>query len=193
MGNRIHVSEQTAKALLAAGKSKWVKPRKDTVLLKGLGQMKTYWLTSSATSQQDMDGTTRSSTTQTSSPVSAPGNHNSLAEQTGRLVEWNVEMLTQLLKQVVASRSATKKPKRNGEFSAGGRGNTAVDEVVEIIALPGFDTEREHVDPSQISLGPEVEEQLHRFVKQVAAGYNQNPFHNFNHASHGKYLTGSIE
>ena len=42
--NRIHASEATAKLLIQAGKHHWVKPREDTVVAKGKGEMKTYWI-----------------------------------------------------------------------------------------------------------------------------------------------------
>ena len=42
--NRIHVSEATAKLLIEAGKSSWVKKREDTIVAKGKGVMQTFWV-----------------------------------------------------------------------------------------------------------------------------------------------------
>jgi class 3 adenylate cyclase len=41
---RIHASEATAKALIAKGKMSWVTPREDTIVVKGKGEMKTFWI-----------------------------------------------------------------------------------------------------------------------------------------------------
>ena len=43
--HRIHVSESTAELLRAAGKHRWLEARPDTVLIKGKGKLKTYWIT----------------------------------------------------------------------------------------------------------------------------------------------------
>lgn len=42
--NRIHVSEETANLLRAAGKSRWVKKREDKIIAKGKGKLQTYWV-----------------------------------------------------------------------------------------------------------------------------------------------------
>jgi 3'5'-cyclic nucleotide phosphodiesterase/Adenylate and Guanylate cyclase catalytic domain len=42
--NKIHLSQQTANLLIAAGKSRWVKARDELVTAKGKGQLQTYWL-----------------------------------------------------------------------------------------------------------------------------------------------------
>lgn len=41
--NRIHVSEATANALLASGKSAWLTDREDKVFAKGKGELTTYF------------------------------------------------------------------------------------------------------------------------------------------------------
>jgi class 3 adenylate cyclase len=41
---RIHVSDATAKALLDKGKAHWLEPRSDKVLVKGKGEMQTFWV-----------------------------------------------------------------------------------------------------------------------------------------------------
>jgi class 3 adenylate cyclase len=42
--DRIHVSEETAMLLVAAGKKHWIKPREDVIVAKGKGNLHTYWL-----------------------------------------------------------------------------------------------------------------------------------------------------
>ena len=45
----IHVSEDTAEALISRGKSDWVTPRTELVQAKGKGTMQTYWITVKST------------------------------------------------------------------------------------------------------------------------------------------------
>jgi class 3 adenylate cyclase len=43
--NKVEVSTKTVELLIAAGKSHWVTPRRETVAAKGEGQHETFWLT----------------------------------------------------------------------------------------------------------------------------------------------------
>ena len=125
-----------------------------------------------------------------------------------RLVDWTVEILQQLLKQVVARRMCldAAKEKSSTEASAArekssteasnARHSTPIftkpqnqmvlDEVCEIIRLPKFDAEalKNQVKPESIVLDEAVLSQLHEYVAGIAALYRCNPFHNFEHASH---------
>lgn len=51
-GNRIQVSDDTAKHLSSAGKQHWLTPREQQVFAKGKGMMSTYWLTKRPKSDQ---------------------------------------------------------------------------------------------------------------------------------------------
>ena len=42
--NKIQVSEEVAKLLIEADKRHWIEPRRDRVVVKGKGEMQTYWL-----------------------------------------------------------------------------------------------------------------------------------------------------
>jgi class 3 adenylate cyclase len=44
MKGRLHVSQTTADELTKAGKSHWLIPREDKIVVKGKGEMQTYWL-----------------------------------------------------------------------------------------------------------------------------------------------------
>lgn len=44
LANRIHVSEETATALRAKGKSSWLTPRPDKIVAKGKGELQTYFV-----------------------------------------------------------------------------------------------------------------------------------------------------
>jgi len=41
---RIHVSEATAEKLIEGGKKQWLTVRKDTIVAKGKGEMRTYFV-----------------------------------------------------------------------------------------------------------------------------------------------------
>lgn len=111
-----------------------------------------------------------------------------------RLVKWNVDVLTRLLKQIVAKRNALNSRRAQGFDSVamsqaedGIRKKFMVlDEVVEIIPLPAFDRQihRHQEDPTQIELPSTVVDQLMLYVSCIAAMYRENAFHNFEHASH---------
>jgi len=125
-----------------------------------------------------------------------------------RLVDWTVEILQQLLKQVVARRmcldaakeksstEATAAKEKSSTEASNARHSTPIftkpqnqmvlDEVCEIIRLPKFDAEalKNQVKPESIVLDEAVLSQLHEYVAGIAALYRCNPFHNFEHASH---------
>jgi class 3 adenylate cyclase len=44
LAGQIHISEDTAKALMAKGKAHWVAPREDQVNVKGKGLLNTFWV-----------------------------------------------------------------------------------------------------------------------------------------------------
>ena len=144
--------------------------------------MQTYWLRVSSGSdttsiQRGLDNSTGSS--------SGEG-------KITRLVNWNVEVLASLLKKIVARREAMGKSRseaaRGSENTLVAKdGTTVLEEVLEIIPLPEFngDAIRRQVDPDSIALDKTVMEELALFVEEVALSYRKNPFHNFEHASHG--------
>lgn len=199
--SKIHLSKDTAELLTAAGKSHWVKPRRDLVAAKGKGMMQTYWLEFKiqAPSQDFSAPFTVSSRRE----ADKEDDDDSLDEyvidglpkndlKEDRLVSWNVEILTRLLQKIVAMR----KPQTNDidgsdssnlgmsrhDYNGGGvQGATPLDEVKEIIILNNK-TSKLKCNPSKIALGAVVESQLRDFVKTVASMYHRNPFHNFEHA-----------
>jgi hypothetical protein len=112
-----------------------------------------------------------------------------------RLIDWNVEMLSGLLKQLVAKREYLQK--RNGNqdgaelalFTAAFPGSTALDEVVEIITLPKFDANAvaslQDIDPDLVTFESDaIEKQLRDYVTAIASMYRDNPFHSYEHACH---------
>lgn len=185
MPGKIQVSEDTAALLQKAGKD-WLVKREDGVIAKGKGEMATFWLELKTESM--MTGTVHSRDSQDSS-LYRSRNNDSVSDISKRLINWNVAVLTKLLQQIVArreSRLGSAVQKRSaGDISSCSHKGTVLDEVEEIIKLPEFDSTAFHnqKDPSTVTLGEKVEEQLRQFVTLVAALYRKNEFHNFEHAS----------
>lgn len=157
--DRIHVSNETAKLLIAAGKSKWLTKRDDAIYAKGKGMLETYWLNlerglTATPSYGENAGAGNSVETSCASldaesyDNSKPGDFQKkmrtldLPIKTHRLVEWNSSVLVAKLKEIVAQRK-----------------------------------------PCLSCLPPEVPVQIMLYVTEVAKRYNQNPFHNFEHVS----------
>jgi hypothetical protein len=201
--NSIHISQETAELLIAAGKSSWIQPREDKIFAKGKGELQTYWLAIGVRSDTAFQNDTRSESTYTVDHVhDVFPRRNSLStdvsgevdvatdDKTMRLVNWNVEVLSRLLKQIVARRSKMQTPssKRepDKEFVIARKGQTVIDEVKEIINLPCFDAKsasrRQSIDAFELE--PRIFDELRSFVTNVSFMYKDNPFHNFEHASH---------
>jgi hypothetical protein len=115
----------------------------------------------------------------------------SLPPKIKRLVAWNVDVLKRLLKQIVAKRNAEARQQYDMNHPLMmkvemniGCDTYVLDEVADIIRLPGYSNVKIAEDPNTIVLPDGVEDQLRLYVSSVAAMYRDNPFHNFEHASH---------
>ena len=102
-----------------------------------------------------------------------------------RLVEWNVEILSDLLKRIIAARGAKKArevPRAERQISRNDA--TVLEEFEEIIALPkiSMDDLQKRKDPDYIMLDPKVISQLRDLISKIADMYQENDFHNFEHA-----------
>ena len=197
----IQLSSETANLLTQAGKSMWLKKRDECVVARGKGSIQTYWLTVARKNSNDTDSCGDNDDTGTLSGHSDPldmnefvvktsdGDMMTFAQQTGRLINWNVEQLICILKEILARRSHThsRSPLLSVTNSSDDTVNTfPINEVEEIITLPEFDivTNHRNVDAADIVVSPLVVEQLKGYVSWVASMYKNNPFHNFDHASH---------
>jgi len=206
---RIHISQETANLLIEAGKSSWVTEREDKIVAKGKGELTTFWL------QLAKDNDTNSVMTSSSSTgglsdigfevsnggfIQTPediGNTTTaddtcvLTPKMQRLVDWNVDQLSRLLKLIVVRR---KHPRRQSNantilydsYNNSKRNGTVLEEVKEVITLPNFDasTFKSIEGPDSIELSSEVMDQLHDYVTKICMMYRNIPFHNFEHASH---------
>lgn len=188
--NCIHLSEQTAKLLIDAGKQHWTVPREDEVEAKGKGKLTTFWLIGGNSDGASSHFASNEGSTTSSDDLDTGGSahiSNRAPTVDERLVEWNTDNLSKLLRQIQARRNATKstttKPVNlkslEKMFS---EGQVALDEVEEIIRLPVFDanTYTECAEEAEsVELGREVVSELYKFVESIAQMYNSNPFHNF--------------
>ncbi|KAL3937663.1 MAG: hypothetical protein SGBAC_007279 [Bacillariaceae sp.] len=209
--NKIHLSKETAELLMKSGKGHWVSARGDKVTAKGKGELETFWLKNirgaenksvmSATSGSDDHKLSKIEENKKPTKNSRPSVSDAAAEhkitqndkKLDRLVNWNVDILFSILKSVAERRHADGiKPDPWDRVQAmevelsvpvNENGKTALDEVVEIIELPRFNA-RADANSVTVELNAEVQNQLREYVRTIATMYNENPFHNFEHASH---------
>lgn len=194
--NKIQVSQKTAEQIIEQGKGHWLVARKDLVNAKGKGLLQTYWMSprnskgSVVSSINDLYRDHSSShdaedeKTAVSKPFSAAPEISE--EKLQRLIDWNVELFEDLLKQL---------KEKNMHQVGNSRNNTQLKEIIlpqgisvrdqavpTVLIPPAFEAS----PPSkQIELDPEVREQLRAYITAIAYLYNStNAFHNFEHASH---------
>lgn len=218
--NKIHVSDDTANLLKQGGKGHWLTEREGRVNAKGKGEMKSWWLmpqrapsTSSSTNNQAVNEVVHHlETKQRNSPHNARpvlkeaetwGNldlesYGVDADKKARLVNWNVEIIGELLSKVVIWRSLRSKPnlKRGRSESSisvvdsldsDEDETTVFDEVSEIIPFPTFSENSTLLGalvPDASRISDTVKAQLHHFISRIADCYHNVPFHNLEHASH---------
>lgn len=196
---KIQVSKETAELIIEADHSDWVKPRQDIIVAKGKGEMQTYWLLPQRLSNSaELDKSVVTSNGEASEQFetidaepeeSHEGGPSDMdddnADKIQRLVDYTSEILLQILKRIVAKRvnrgniSPTMEAKLSVLEDEIGKTGICLDEVEEIIELPGFD-EKAYIQGAE--LGADVVAQLFSFVKMVASMYRDNPFHNYEHA-----------
>jgi len=200
--NKIHVSAETAGLLMTAGKTHWIKEREDTVEAKGKGELKTFWLdlrsqsspsahsggSSSGDDMSNAEGDKSSAPVETLTAGVVTSNddaiRNAIAAKTTRLIEWNVDVLARLLKEIKVRRKAqgTDKIKFKDPEDVFEGGAKIINEVKEIIKLPRYEGSLK--DAKSVELDYDIVEQLRDYVSTIASLYRDNPFHNFEHASH---------
>eukprot|EP00980_Cylindrotheca_fusiformis_P002324 scaffold541_cov138-Cylindrotheca_fusiformis.AAC.7 len=206
--HRIQVSQVTADLLIASGLSVWIAPRESKIFVKGKGEMQTYWLNTKASkgskSSKPMGDMRMLSETAPDDSTDYQSVHEvddsflndvGTMTKTERLVEWNVEVLTSLLQQIIASRgdvADSNKASLKKEEATIGTGDTVLEEFVPIIPLKRFDASdlSKRQQASSIDIGEEAKTQLRNYLANVASMYQDNPFHSFEHASH---VTASVK
>eukprot|EP00934_Nitzschia_sp_Nitz4_P001249 Nitzschia sp. Nitz4//scaffold18_size181773//118721//129387//NITZ4_001930-RA/size181773-snap-gene-0.281-mRNA-1//-1//CDS//3329540056//1249//frame0 len=200
MKNKVQLSAYTASLLgeTADNDDLWVIPRTDKIQAKGKGYLETFWLAySNMGGAKSMSGTNSvCGSISMSSDQSSGGDslddliameilEDSEREKINRSIDWTMDVLTSLLQRVVAMRSdaensnADAMPVREIPRS----GQRPLDEVVEIINL--HSEQRSYlVDPTKVHIPLSVISQLRTFIDEISRRYHNNPFHNFEHATH---------
>jgi hypothetical protein len=110
MRGRIQVSQTTADLIRSAGQGSWVQPRKDTVVAKGLGALKTFWI-EQETKQQAVNCSKSSNSSERVSEGDTPPSKQTEAtermdlekSQHGRHVDWMTEVLSDYIKKIVST------------------------------------------------------------------------------------------
>jgi 3'5'-cyclic nucleotide phosphodiesterase/Adenylate and Guanylate cyclase catalytic domain len=219
----IHVSKETASLLEGAGKADWVCARSDTVILKGKGELQTFYACpeprsgkSSLEPRNSLYGSPPMLPGWTASPLHG-GDHggkisewtermsNDAQERRNRLVHWNTEVLHTHLVDIALARRRRNGPARTKILQDGRQGHivsfqsksspkqSLLHEMTEIISMPDF-SETRSLDgsiPSDL-ISSSVKDELREFVHQIARGYRDVPFHNFEHASHVIMSAGKL-
>jgi 3'5'-cyclic nucleotide phosphodiesterase/Adenylate and Guanylate cyclase catalytic domain len=187
----IQVSKSCADLIIAAGKSSWVKEREDKVEAKGKGQLTTFWLNLTANSScgdsavDDDDGLVPQNY------FDMQKSRNDMSRKTQRLVEWNVDVLHKFLRQIAATRKVMSKQAQRNKMqhknvTEKAKATMVLEEIAEVIELPKFSSKVAQVvaQAEEEPVPPVVVNQLCNFVSSLAGLYHDNPFHNFEHASH---------
>jgi Adenylate and Guanylate cyclase catalytic domain len=193
---RIHVSQETATILMAAGKKLTLRDTK--VETKGKGSLQTYWLNvSSTTLDTPLQSFSGDGGEVGDAPVDGDKGEcevecvsDSLPDQVERLIDWNANNLVRLLRVVEGRRCAAKTIREDAstlklQSRSGTKCTRVLDEVREIIMLPKFDPmlAKQSVDIAVMDLNPQVAIEARIYVQEIAHRYQDNPFHNFEHVS----------
>jgi 3'5'-cyclic nucleotide phosphodiesterase len=123
------------------------------------------------------------SASETSQTVTEPeAEEHSPAERQQLLIDWNVTVFADLLRNIVMHRTTDSTEQHLKVNRLKGLGNP-LDEVSEVLSLPQpGQVPNRSLEEVEISI--RVQSQLHDLIVEVAGLYRANPFHNFEHASH---------
>lgn len=191
----IQLSQKTAELLIEAGKSHWLSARDDLIEVKGKGTMQTYWANpprraGSVGSRFEMAAEELTAEAEHESGRRRQSLNKAMPDKMESLIDWNVDTFSELLKKIVTKRVAMGggKPHQPPSPDALGCCET-IDpraEVSEVVKLPEFQF---HIkagpkDFAEAKLDSAVLRQLRDYVSSIAFMYQENPFHNFEHASH---------
>jgi hypothetical protein len=191
---KIQVSPDTAELLEKAGKASWLEPREVKVFVKGKGHLQTYWLIKDAAERPGSVSNASSGGAEISTElIKKNQGSDRYHAKLDCLVGWNVERMCKLLKEILSRRLAKSDgTKKKLSTVSDGHGNIMkprtipLDEVQDDVVLPEFDARsfQKQVPVSSIQLDPAVLNQLTDLVTMIGDHYRDNPFHNFEHASH---------
>jgi hypothetical protein len=168
------VSQKTADLLTEAGKGHWVSARDTLVSAKGKGMLQTYWVDPVAGCATSASGSTEVSSDVDLTERNVEGALESVTdEKINRMIDWYVEALATLLRDVPVPKHANGLDRIDG---------IPRDQISDTIKLSAKKTE-------SLELSTAVMQQLREYVSTIAHMYKNNPFHNFEHATRKYPLT----
>jgi hypothetical protein len=101
------------------------------------------------------------------------------------LVNSNAKLLHNLLERVLAYRAQCGTQNDIGKADASVyEGSSIIGEVTEALPLAPFESTKAYIGQVDSLLSETVKEQLQDYVGNISFLYHDNPFHNFEHASH---------
>lgn len=205
--NKIHMSEEVVRLLEASGKGHWAIPRDGLIHPKGKQALQTYWLRLSNASS----GTGSSITNESAGghvvtpdpdgflPIPPPRNDVSNAslgdpmldkllwqspptKKNEALINWNTDVLCQLLANLVASRMADHSHIPESEFDVANQMTRPLDEVVATIHIPTPSFEvlesMNSLAVNKPTISESVRAEIRDFVHTIASSYPTHAFHN---------------
>jgi class 3 adenylate cyclase len=186
----IQISQATADLLRLDGKDHWFAAREDKVVAKGKGLMQTYWLSVTSKSGENAGPfmhIPKSSSHDLLTPFDDEKTVPKKDPKLERLVNWNVEILSNLLLKILKHRDSTGikadsfRKMKLAEYEISGKHNM-LEEVVEVVHFPQppDDTPLEQGEISK--LDDRVHDQLYAYISAIQEMYHDNSFHNFEHA-----------
>lgn len=187
---KIQVSKQCAELIAEGGKGHWLAKRSDDILVKGKGVLQTYWVNV----KRNVRGNKFSESGNSSFDYSLDDIQISDSRQE-RLITWNMEQLAAILQQVVTRRMAEKSNMKPWSWHSQtcditNKGRSILEAVQEIIVLPAYNAKvgSRQTKMEMTKVIPQIAlDQLRQYVTEVSMLYQANEFHNFEHASSGKW------
>jgi 3'5'-cyclic nucleotide phosphodiesterase len=162
----------------------WLTVRPEKVDCKGKGLMTTYWCDPNASLASS--GPSELSHFEAAASQSEES-YPEVGVELQRLIEWNLDVFSSLLRDIGKHRMAAKKHRHVATLASTCAFKSTcrpLDEVKEVLSVPAespivFDSTIEANIDEQVSI------QLERLIQAIARRYRTaNAFHNFHHASH---------
>lgn len=215
----IQVSQATADLITNAGKAHWLTARDGFIDAKGKGQMQTYWCQPNRRrpdTSRDVDCNNqpenrisiipgiirrRLSSTWQDLNIDHPSGEDAPATKLERLIDWNTEILLNLLAKINAcnherlarvnldASGSTLSSWTNCARTVGDTVDSYVEgasaEVINFAPYRSTGISKRSTSANAHPLDDQVRLQMRMYVSQIASLYrHDNAFHNFEHASH---------
>jgi Adenylate and Guanylate cyclase catalytic domain len=156
--NKIHISFETAKLLIDAGKGHWVQERDTLVQAKGKGTIRTYWAEPTTRGPRSVE-------------IASGQDETEKAEDKTDLIDWAADVLISLTKQAASHHNAYKATEQVPKTRAEQPAATAIDEFVEIIEVPRFLRTSTSLLKEPVDLSDTVTRQVIGFVRAISKTY----------------------